>query len=123
MEQTDSIKWLQQTVMDMINARGWKPSDRGLAISMALEAAEVLEHFQWEDYEVRQDQDEIAEELADVVIYMLQFMYNRKIDIGKAVVAKLEKSAKRYPVGQTAAQYYGAKLAKRGGAPRQAEAA
>lgn len=107
----------------MVNARGWNPSDRGLAISMALEAAEVLEHFQWEDYALRQDEDQIAEELADVVIYMLQFMYNRKIDIGKAVVAKLEKSAKRYPVGQTTEQYYEAKLAKRGVTPQHTKPA
>lgn len=99
--------------MQHITERDWKPTERGLAISITLEAAELLEHFQWDDYQKREDQAAIAEELADIVIYILQFAHKRQIAIGREVLAKLKKSAKKYPVGQTAEEHYRAKIAAR----------
>ncbi len=77
--------------------RDWqdKPS-RGLAISIALEANELLEHYQWGDEPVGSHND-IAEELADIFIYAFQFAHTNEIDIPKAIEKKLEKAAKKYP--------------------------
>ena len=66
---------------------------RNLAISLALEAAEILEHFQWRD-EIK-NKDELASELADVSLYLLQLAYVTEIDLERAILNKLEKNKKR----------------------------
>jgi 8-oxo-dGTP diphosphatase len=61
---------------------------RNLAISLALEAAEILEHFQWRD-EIK-DKAELASELADVSLYLLQLASITEIDLEKAILDKIE---------------------------------
>ena len=95
-----TISELQKIVMKHVTERHWdKNSPRGLAVSILLEASELLEHYQWSDQAVG-NQKELAEELADIFIYMLQFSAQHTIDLSKAVVSKLEKSAKKYPLEQ-----------------------
>lgn len=86
--------------------REWKQfhNYKDLAISMVLEMAEVLEHFQWksprevEEYG-RQHKDEISEELADVLKYLLQLADGLGIeDIVDTAIKKLDKDALKYPV-------------------------
>jgi NTP pyrophosphatase (non-canonical NTP hydrolase) len=80
-------------------SKGWYETDskrpqtpRNLSISLALEAAEILEHFQWnEDF----DKEDLAEELADVALYLLQLASIAKIDLEEAILKKLEVNAKR----------------------------
>lgn len=79
---------------DFVRGKGWyEPSSprpqtpRNLAVSLNLEAAEVLEHFQWRDKAV--DTDELAGELADVTLYLLQLAMISGIDLEQAVLAKL----------------------------------
>lgn len=82
------------TQMDgFVRRQGWyeprspKPqSPKNLAISLALEASEVLEHFQWTE---RGDKEELAAELADVVLYALQLGTVLEMDLGAAVQARL----------------------------------
>jgi NTP pyrophosphatase (non-canonical NTP hydrolase) len=69
---------------------------RALAISIALEAAELLEHFQWQD-EALGDKQAIADELADVLIYAFEFAQEMNIDMAAAIEHKLQKAAKKYP--------------------------
>jgi NTP pyrophosphatase (non-canonical NTP hydrolase) len=90
---------VKQAVMKHITDRNWDKTNvpRGLAISLSLEANELLEHYQWQDEPVG-DVDEIAEELADVLIYAIQFANWYDIDITDVIMKKLEKSAKKYPV-------------------------
>jgi len=73
-----------------------------MALSLVLEAAEVLEFFQWKSPEEvvkhgKELKDEIAEELADVAIYLFELADNLDIDIPNAIERKLEKNAQKYP--------------------------
>lgn len=88
-----------KAVLGHIRARGWdKTNDsRGIAVSMSLEANELLEYFQWSD-ETFGSREDLASELADVFIYAIQFADRYDIDIPQAIMQKLEKSAKKYPV-------------------------
>ena len=83
-----------------VESKGWYKPDsphpqtsKNLAISLMLEASEVLEHFQWQ--EDVQDRDALAEELADVLLYLLQIASLNDIDVGKAVLDKLDVNARR----------------------------
>ena len=89
----------QELVMNHIRARKWdKTNDsRGLAISLSLEANELLEYFQWGDKHIGTE-DDMASELADVIIYAIQFAARFDINIPEAVAAKIAKQAEKYPV-------------------------
>ncbi len=86
-------------IMTHVLARKWdKTADsRGLAISLSLEANELLEYYQWSDKNFGSKED-LASEVADIFIYLAQFAHSNDIDILQAVLKKLEKSAKKYPV-------------------------
>ncbi|MEK7277314.1 MAG: nucleotide pyrophosphohydrolase [Chloroflexota bacterium] len=78
-----------------VDSKGWYAPDsprpqtpRNLATSLAIEAAEVLEHFQWDGASV--DRAELAGELADVALYLLQLASISKIDLEQAILEKLK---------------------------------
>ena len=84
---------------NFVRSKGWYEKDskrpqtpRNLSISLALETAEILEHFQWNEEFVRED---LAEELADVALYLLQLASIAEIDLEQAILDKLEVNAKR----------------------------
>jgi len=88
-------------VEDIINTyleeRDWiNGNARNLAISIQLEASELLEHYQWEEKPIG-SKEEIAAELADVLLYAFQFAYVNGIDMTQAIMDKLEKTKKKYP--------------------------
>lgn len=90
-----------QDILDKIYAhleeRDWHHQPpRGLAISLALEAGELLEHYQWSD-QPKSSKDELAAELADIMIYAFQFAMQEGIDIPAAILQKLAVQAKKYP--------------------------
>jgi NTP pyrophosphatase (non-canonical NTP hydrolase) len=94
------ITQLTKEMHDFVKEMGWydpgspKPQvARNLAISLLLEAAEVLELFQWSDTPT--DQDTLANELADVALYLLQLASVSKIDLENAILQKLEKNYDR----------------------------
>ena len=77
--------------------RDWKKfhTPENLAKSISIEAAELLEQFQWQkNYDV----DEVADELADVLIYCLYMAYSLDLDIKKIIFNKMKKNAIKYPV-------------------------
>ena len=83
-----------------VRSKGWYEENskrpqtpRNLAISLALEASEILEHFQWRD-EIK-DQQELAGELADVALYLLQLAWVTGIDLEEAMLKKLEINESR----------------------------
>jgi NTP pyrophosphatase (non-canonical NTP hydrolase) len=89
------IRELTQAMHDFVRSQGWYEADsrrpqtlRNLAISLNLEAAEVLEHFQWSDEPAKPD--ELGGELADVTLYLLQIASLAGIDLEQAVLDKLE---------------------------------
>ena len=93
------ISRLTEKMHAFVRAKGWYEADskrpqtpRNLSISLVLEAAEILEHFQWnEEY----DQNELAGELADVALYLLQLASVSGIDLEDAILRKLEVNKKR----------------------------
>ena len=93
------IQQLTEKMHTFVRSKGWYDSDskrpqtpRNLSISLALEAAEILEHFQWNE---AFDREELAEELADVALYLLQLASISDIDLEEAILNKLEVNAKR----------------------------
>lgn len=86
-------------IMTHVLARKWDEiaDSRGLAISLSLEANELLKYYQWSDKNFGSKED-LASEVADIFIYLAQFAHSNDIDILQAVLKKLEKSAKKYPV-------------------------
>lgn len=85
------------TIWKHLEERDWHNGDpRALAISIALEANELLEHYQWSDKPVG-DKKALAEELADIFIYAFQFAQQQDIDITEAIQQKLAKAAIKYP--------------------------
>jgi NTP pyrophosphatase (non-canonical NTP hydrolase) len=89
------IHALTEEMQRFVTTKGWYKEDtrrpqtpRNLAISLSLESAEVLEHFQWSD-EVK-DSKEFRGELADVALYLLQLASVTGVDLEKAILEKLE---------------------------------
>ena len=87
------------------DARNWKQfhNPKDMALSMVLEAGEVMEHFQWKDKKemekyVVENRAEIGEELADVLYWVLLMGHDLKIDVLDAVEKKLKKNEAKYPV-------------------------
>ena len=99
------IDKLKEAVVAFRDARDWKQfhNPKDSAISLALEAAEVLEHFQWKNKEemevyVKEHKDDVAEELADVLYWILLMTNDLDIDISDAFMKKLEKNGEKYPI-------------------------
>jgi NTP pyrophosphatase (non-canonical NTP hydrolase) len=89
------IRELTNEMNRFVTAKGWyaagspRPqTPRNLAVSLSLEAAEVLEHFQWN--EKISDPKEFQGELADVTLYLLQLATVTGVDLEKAVLEKLQ---------------------------------
>jgi NTP pyrophosphatase (non-canonical NTP hydrolase) len=99
------IKELTEKIKKFRDERDWMQfhNHKDVALSLVLEAAEVLEHFQWkkpgevEDH-AKACKDAIADELADVAMYLFELADNLGIDLPKAIEVKLAKNAQKYPV-------------------------
>jgi dCTP diphosphatase len=101
-KQTDKNTTLQELKDAMVAFReerdwGKHHTPRSLVMSIAIEAAELMEHFQWSDYS-NQDRQEMANELGDILSYCLSFADVMGIDITTAFLDKLEQTKKKYPV-------------------------
>lgn len=86
---------LTQAMHRFVQAKGWYEPDsrrpqtpRNIATSLVLEAAEVLEHFQWDEGPA--DPQALSGELADVALYLLQLASITNIDLEQAILQKLE---------------------------------
>ncbi len=101
------IKRITQKIKKFSDERDWAQfhSHKNLAISLSLEASEVLEHFQWKsdaesaDHAVK-EKEALAEELADVAMYLIELADNLNIDLDRAITRKMKKNALRYPVAK-----------------------
>lgn len=84
------------------DARNWRPfhNEKDLALSISIEAAELLELFQWKEYEdvVKNNRERLEEELADVLIYSYMMADNLNFDIDDIIAKKLVKNNVKYPV-------------------------
>jgi NTP pyrophosphatase (non-canonical NTP hydrolase) len=102
-----SVAELRQRVLAFARERDWEQfhSPKNLSMALAAEAGELMEHFLWTAPEASravaddpQRRGRVAEELADVVIYALQFANATGLDVAAAVEAKLAANALKYPV-------------------------
>lgn len=92
-----NLSQLSLAMHQFVQSKGWyepgspKPqTPRSIAISLALEAAEILEHFQWKENTT--DKTALAGELADVALYLLQLASLNGIDLEEAILAKLKQN-------------------------------
>jgi len=101
----NELERLTAEVLRFRDERDWKQfhNPKDVALSLLLEAGEVLEIFQWQDAAgvaetARTRKDDLADELADVLCYTLLMAHELGIDLAQALPAKLRKNALKYPV-------------------------
>jgi 8-oxo-dGTP diphosphatase len=98
--QSDSITEISERIWQHLIDRDWDtPTARSLAISISLEANELLEHYQWNEQAIG-NKEALAEELADIFIYALEYAHVLGIDPAQAIRDKLAKTALKYPAEQ-----------------------
>jgi len=99
-----TLQDLKERMADFVRERDWEQfhTPKNLSMSIAIEAGELMEHFQWLTAEQSQHLEaaalqEIGEELADIVIYSLSMANFLHIDLAETVLAKMEKNRRKYP--------------------------
>ncbi len=99
MKSADEIR---KEILEFRDERNWKQfhTPKDLAISIALEAAELLEVFQWsgKDLVVESKREKVEEELADVLIYCSLMADAMGMDVGEIITKKLERNREKYPI-------------------------
>lgn len=106
MDKVTTLADLRQRVAEFVAARDWEQfhTPKNLSAAIAIETAELMEHFQWLTHEQAaiavQDQAKraaVADELADVLIYALSLANVLNMDVSAAVLDKLERNERRFP--------------------------
>jgi NTP pyrophosphatase (non-canonical NTP hydrolase) len=106
-DSTTTIAELKTRLCDFVRERDWEQfhAPKNLSMALAAEAGELMEHFLWvtpEDSKAvvadAAKRQKIAEELADVVIYALEFANATGLDVAASIEAKIAANAKKYPV-------------------------
>jgi NTP pyrophosphatase (non-canonical NTP hydrolase) len=106
---TETVAALKDLVARFVEERDWRQfhTPKNLSMALAIEAAELMEHFQWltpeESGAVANDpaaRAAVAEELADVVCYALAVASELGIDVADSMRAKMIKNAEKYPAGE-----------------------
>lgn len=100
-----NINELTKIIVDFRDARDWKQfhNPKDMALSMVLEAGEVMEHFQWKNKEevekcIIEKKEDIGDELADVLYWVLLMSKDFDINILESLERKLKKNEAKYPV-------------------------
>lgn len=101
------IKDMQKRIVAFRDARDWKQfhNPKDMALSLLLEAAEVLEHFQWKNTEemekhLKDNKADVAEELADVLYWVLLMAHDFDVDVTKEFERKMTENEKKYPTAK-----------------------
>lgn len=109
-----TVAELKQLVADFVAERDWRRfhAPKNLSMSLAIEAAELMEHFQWispdESRRLAEDAQRlaaVAEELADVVCYALAMANELGLDLSTAIRSKIAKNERKYPVEEYRGRY------------------
>lgn len=98
-----TLQDLKDAIQAFVRERDWERfhSPKNLSMALAAEAAELMEHFLWDTLEDSYDKaktEDVADELADILLYLLEFANMTGIDISEAVASKARKNAEKYPV-------------------------
>lgn len=105
-DSTTTLAELKQLVAKFIADRSWEKYhiSKNLAMSIAIEAAELMEYFQWQDNAEGQlalshprTKAEIGDELADILIYAISFALQADLDLSEIIQAKMERNQTRFP--------------------------
>ncbi|MEN6450900.1 MAG: nucleotide pyrophosphohydrolase [Thermoguttaceae bacterium] len=113
-DSTTTVAALKSLVNDFVGQRDWHQfhAPKNLSMSLAIEAAELMEHFQWisteESRHAADDPErleEIADELADVLSYALAMANELGVDVSTAVRRKMVKNAQKYPADEYHGRY------------------
>ncbi|HUW22137.1 MAG TPA: MazG-like family protein [Candidatus Bathyarchaeia archaeon] len=98
------LEKLIKEIIKFNRAHGWQPTAVDCAKSIVIEAAELLEHFQWDDSNglekrglAQKDWEEIKLELADVFWYLIAFCQAAEFDLSECVDKKIKHNKKKYP--------------------------
>jgi dCTP diphosphatase len=103
-----SIDELRTAVQKFISERDWDRyhTPKNLSMSIAIEAAELMEHFQWvtntqsvEMIRDEQTRSQVVDELSDIMIYCFSLVNKIDIDISSAILDKIRRNELRYPIG------------------------
>jgi dCTP diphosphatase len=106
-DSTSTVSQLRESVLAFVRERDWEQfhSPKNLSMALAAEAAELMEHFLWATPEESRKvvsepakRAKIAEELADVVIYALEFANATGLDVAASIEGKIAANARKYPV-------------------------
>jgi len=99
-----TLRQLREKMAEFVRERDWDQfhTPKNLSMSIAIEAAELMEHFQWLTVEQSKNLADdaladIGEELADIVIYSLSMANFLNLDLSETVLAKMEKNRQKYP--------------------------
>ncbi len=107
MRKNIAFQEIKEKIKQFVKERDWEQyhSPKNLSMSISIETAELMEHFQWLTIEQskellkdRKKRIEIEDEIADIAIYVLDFCNIFNIDFEKIVAAKLRKNKKKYPI-------------------------
>ena len=101
------LRKLQDRIVQLRNDRDWQQfhTPKDMAISLSLEASEVLELFQWKSHEeieqyLKTHKQDLSDELADVLAYLLLIANDLDIDLPQAFEKKMQKNGAKYPVAK-----------------------
>jgi NTP pyrophosphatase (non-canonical NTP hydrolase) len=102
-----TVQQLRNVMIEFVQERDWSQfhSPKNLSMSIAIEAAELMEHFQWISQEQSRELDDsvkhqVAEELADVLCYCLAMANSMNIDLSTAITDKMVRNREKYPADQ-----------------------
>lgn len=102
---SDSLNELRARINTFVQERDWEQfhSPKNLAMAMIVEAAELVEHFQWDTIEeshqlTPEKREQVSHELADTFVYLLRIAEVTGVDLIAAANAKIELNARKYPV-------------------------
>jgi NTP pyrophosphatase (non-canonical NTP hydrolase) len=113
-DETTTIATLRKLIREFVAERRWEVfhTPKNLAMALAIEAAELMEHFQWltpeESRDVARRPEALAavgEELADVLCYALAMANELGLDVATIVTNKMAKNARKYPVHEYRGRY------------------
>ena len=103
-DKNKTINDLKNEIAKFVRARDWEQfhSPKNLSMAIAIEAAELMEHFQWHDEGeskqfIKKKKEDIENEVADILAFILSFANLYKIDLSTVVVRKMKLNIKKYP--------------------------
>ncbi|MGF1449179.1 MAG: nucleotide pyrophosphohydrolase [Opitutales bacterium] len=106
-DESTTVAALKARILAFADEREWQQfhSPKNLAMALSAETGELMEHFLWMDSEASRDfaqdgrkREQILDEVADIVIYALEFANSADIDVATAIEQKMAKNAAKYPV-------------------------